>query len=131
MILNNSIENLPKEVKEKINISDCYVEVPLSEEKIQELKDDITITIHEFREKEKAYRETEDEMIFWQDVTDADAFRLATLSGYSRSLHKPYDAYLKEQELFLNNERDEDDASNTKNNNSSEDDDLLEFLKSL
>ena len=132
MILNNSIENLPKEVREKFDIDDCYVEVPLSKEKIQELKDDITITIHEFREKEKAYRETEDEMIFWQDVTDADAFRLATLSGYSRSLHKPYDAYLKEQELFLNNERDEDDASNTKNNSSSDDeDDLFEFLNSL
>ena len=131
MILNNSIENLPKEVKEKFNITDCYVEVPLSEEKIQELKDDITITIHEFREKEKTYRETEDEMIFWQDVTDADAFRLATLSGYSRALHKPYDTYLKEQEMFLNNEKNESDTSNEEDNNSAEDDDLLEFLNSL
>ena len=40
-------------------------------------------------------------MLFWQDVTDADAYRLATLSGYSRKLHKPYDTYLKEQELEL------------------------------
>ena len=70
-------------------------------------------------------------MIFWQDVTDADAFRLATLSGYSRALHKPYDAYLKEQELFLNNGQDECDISNEKNNNLAEDDDLLEFLNNL
>ena len=73
------------------------------------MKADIIETIHDFREKEKEYKETKDEMLFWQDVTDADAYRLATLSGYSRKLHKPYDTYLKEQEMFQNNTDDEDD----------------------
>ena len=91
MILDNTIDCLPDEVREKFVIKDCYVEVPLSEEQIDELKADIIETIHDFREKEKKYRETKDEMLFWQDVTDADAYRLATLSGYSRKLHKPYD----------------------------------------
>ena len=127
MILDNTIDCLPDEVREKFVIKDCYVEVPLSEEKIDELKADIIETIHDFREKEKKYRETKDEMLFWQDVTDADAYRLATLSGYSRKLHKPYDTYLKEQEMFQNNTDDEDDDIESSN----EEDDLLSFLDSL
>lgn len=127
MILENTIDCLPDEVREKFVIKDCYVEVPLSEEKIDELKADIIETIHDFREKEKEYRETKDEMLFWQDVTDADAYRLATLSSYSRKLHKPYDAYLKEQEMFLSNaDCEEDDVKS-----SSEEDDLLSFLDSI
>ena len=127
MILDNTIDCLPDEVREKFVIKDCYVEVPLSEEKIDELKADIIETIHDFREKEKKYRETKDEMLFWQDVTDADAYRLATLSSYSRKLHKPYDTYLKEQEMFQNNTDDEDDDIKSSN----EEDDLLSFLDSL
>ena len=127
MILDNTIDCLPDEVREKFVIKDCYVEVPLSEEKIDELKADIIETIHDFREKENEYRETKDEMLFWQDVTDADAYRLATLSSYSRKLHKPYDAYLKEQEMFLSNADDEEDDVKS----SSEEDDLLSFLDSL
>lgn len=127
MILENTIDCLPDEVREKFIIKDCYVEVPLSEEKIDELKADIIETIHDFREKEKEYKETKDEMLFWQDVTDADAYRLATLSSYSRKLHKPYDAYLKEQEMFENKtgEGSDDIENNT------EEDDLLSFLDSL
>ena len=124
MILDNTIDCLPDEVREKFVIKDCYVEVPLSEEKIDELKADIIKTIHDFREKEKKYRETKDEMLFWQDVTDADAYRLATLSSYSRKLHKPYDVYLKEQEMFEN-------QSEEKNESYDEEDDLLSFVDSL
>ena len=124
MILDNTIDCLPDEVREKFVIKDCYIEVPLSEEKIDELKADIIETIHDFREKEKKYRETKDEMLFWQDVTDADAYRLATLSSYSSKLHKPYDVYLKEQEMFEN-------QSEEKNESCDEEDDLLSFLDSL
>lgn len=127
MIMENTIECLPDDVKSKFEIKDCYVQVPLSEDKVNELKKDITDTIHEFRQKEKEYKETKDEMLFWQDVTDADAFRLATLSGYSRALHKPYDDYLKEQDMFKNNTKDDSDSVE----NNTEEDDLLSFLDSL
>ncbi len=128
MVLENTLDYLPEEVRNKFEIKDCYVQVPLSEEKIDELKSDITDTIHEFREKEKEYKETEDEMLFWQDVTDTDAFRLATLSSYSRKLHKPYDVYLKEQEMFKMNTEDSFDEIEK---SGSEEDDLLSFLDSL
>lgn len=128
MVLENTLDYLPEEVRNKFEIKDCYVQVPLSEEKIDELKSDIADTIHEFREKEKEYKETEDEMLFWQDVTDIDAFRLATLSSYSRKLHKPYDVYLKEQEMFKMNTEDSFDEIEK---SGSEEDDLLSFLDSL
>ena len=128
MVLENTLDYLPEEVRSKFEIKDCYVQVPLSEEKIGELKSDIADTIHEFREKEKEYKETEDEMLFWQDVTDADAFRLATISSYSRKLHKPYDVYLKEQEMFKMNTEDDFDEIEK---NDVEEDDLLSFLDSL
>lgn len=124
MVLNNNIDSLPKEVREKFVIKDCYVQVPLSEEKISDLKNDIMITVSEINLKTEEYEKTNDENIFWQDVTDADEFRLATLSGYSRKLHKPYDAYLKEKELF-NKQEDDSDMDTT------EEDDLLAFVNSL
>ncbi|WP_320973191.1 PD-(D/E)XK nuclease family protein [Enterocloster bolteae] len=124
MVLNNNIDSLPKEVREKFVIKDCYVQVPLSEEKISNLKNDIVTTVSEINLKTEEYEKTNDENIFWQDVTDADEFRLATLSGYSRKLHKPYDAYLKEKELF-NKQEDESDIDTT------EEDDLLAFVNSL
>ena len=122
MVLNNNIDCLPDEVRDKFEIHDCYVQIPLTEEKINDLKTDIISTISEINEKEREYKDSEDENIFWQEVTDADAFRLATLSGYSRSLHKPYDEYLKAQELFKSGEENETD---------NDEEDLLAFVNSL
>lgn len=126
MILNNNIDCLPDEVREKFEIKDCYVQVPLSREKIDELKQDIITTVHEINSKKAKYDNTKDENIFWQEVTDTDEFRLQNLSGYSRRLHKPLDAYLKEKELFTNDENAEDSEDE-----SSEEDDLLAFINSL
>ena len=119
MVLENSIDKLPPEVKQKFVVNDCYIQVPLTEEKIQELKDKIIETVAEITSKEKEYEDTEEETLFWQEVTDSDAFRLATLSGYSRKLHKPYDEYLKEREMFEDKSDEEID------------DDLESFLNSL
>lgn len=124
MILNNNIDCLPQEVREKFVITDCYVQVPLSKEKIEDLKSDIVETIEEINSKVDEYSKTKDENLFWQDVTDADEFRLATLSGYSRVKHKPYDLYLKEKELFV-------DDKQTDSDETSEEDDLLAFINSL
>lgn len=125
MILNNNIDCLPSEVREKFVIKDCYVQVPLSEERIEDLKTDIVETVGEINSKADEYSQTKDEDLFWQEVTDADEFRLATLSGYSRLKHKPYDLYLKEKELFI------DEDKQTDSDDTSEEDDLLAFINSL
>lgn len=119
IILYNSIDNLPNDVKEKIIISDCYVHLPLTEEHIKNLKADIVETITEINNKTEEYKRTEDDKIFWTDVTEKNEYFLAVLSGYSRVLHKPFDEYLKEKEMY-----------NTEDNNSI-DDDLAELLENL
>jgi len=124
MILNNSINGLPNNVKEKFKIQDCFVQVELTEVKIENLKQDIINTVCEINDKEKEYKTLKDERIFWQDVTDADAFRLNVLSGYSKYKHKPYGEYLKAQEMFKNDTEDN-------NEEDKEDDDLLAFLDNL
>ena len=123
MTLNNNIDCLPNEVRDKFEIHDCYVQVPLTTEKINDLKKDIINTVSEINSNSEEYKNTGDENVFWQEVTDADEFRLATLSGYSRKLHKPYDQYLKDKELFLK-DGSEDETDN-------EEDDLLAFVNSL
>lgn len=120
MVINNNIDCLPDEVREKFEIKDCYVQVPLSEEKIQNLKNDIKSTVEEINEKCRKYKDTGDEKVFWQEVTDSDAFRLQNLSGYSRKLHKPLDEYLSKKEMFLKSEEEK-----------SEEDDLIDFINSL
>lgn len=128
MVLNNNLDCLPKEVREKFEIKDCYVQVSLTREKIDELKQDIVETVSEINTKFKEYKDTHDENLFWQEVTPADEFRLQTLSGYSRKLHKPLDVYLKDKEIFMNNDKNSEDK---KNSEPSEEDDLLAFVNSL
>lgn len=43
MVLNNNIDCLPDAVREKFEIHDCYVQVPLTEEKINDLKKTLSI----------------------------------------------------------------------------------------
>lgn len=118
IVMYNSIDTLPNDVKDKIIITDCYIYLPLTQEKIDSLKSDIITTIAEINSKEEEYEKTKDDKVFWIDVTDKNEYFLAVLSGYSRELHKPFDEYLKIKEMF-----------NSENNDP--DDDLLDLLNEL
>jgi hypothetical protein len=116
----NSIDCLPQDVRDKFKIKDCYVEIPLSEDEIDDLKNDIIAALDDIKSKEEQYNINKDENIFWQDVTKEDSYRLSNLSGYSRTLHKPYDEYLKGLEMFR-----------TDNEDDKESDDDLSWLNEL
>ena len=118
IILYNSIDNLPDDIKEKIIISDCYMYLPLTQENIDNLKANIIETVTEIETKTKEYEKTNDENIFWTDVTEKNEYFFSVLSGYSRALHKPYDEYLKAKEMFNTDDNDIDD-------------DLAELLENL
>lgn len=111
-IVLNSLDGLPEDVKNKFSIKDCFVEIPISEESIEELKGDIVTTIADIKNREEQYKENKDENIFWQEVTQADSYCLANLSGYSRNLHKPYDEYLNNLEMFENTETKDEEFEN-------------------
>ena len=113
MVVDNSIECLPGDVKSKFVVKDCYVEISLDDESIQELLDDIVKTVEEIKVKQVEYKNTLDNKIWWQDVTDTESYFLANLNGYSAKIHAPYKAYLDTLEMFNNKDSkvDEEDLS--------------------
>ena len=96
MIETNTIECLPKEVQEKFKINDCFVEVKLNEEIIDNHKQYITNIIVDIIKKEKEFEKTKDKNIFWKDITRESSYYHAVLSGYSSKIHEPYRKYLEE-----------------------------------
>ena len=102
MVVDNSIDCLPDDVKSKFVVKDCYVEISLDDESIQELLDDIIKTVEEIKEKQIEYKNTLDNKIWWQDVTDTESYFLANLNGYSSLIHKPYREYLDKLDMFKN-----------------------------
>lgn len=113
--IDNSIECLPEDVKSKFLVKDCYVEISLDDESIQELLDDIVKTVEEIKIKQNEYKNTLDNKIWWQEVTDTESYFLANLNGYSSAIHKPYREYLEKLDMFKNkdvgNKVEEDDLS--------------------
>ena len=99
MIDTNGIECLPEEIKEKFKIEDCYTEVELNEEIINEHKNNIIKIIMEITKKELEYEKTKDKNIFWQDIDKNSSYYHANLSGYSSKIHEPYKRYLEELDI--------------------------------
>lgn len=98
MLNTNRINCLPKEVQEKFEIDDCFIEVELNEEIVKEHIKKIIDLIAEIEEKESTYKLTKNKDIFWQDVAKDNSYYHANLSGYSANIHEPYKKYLDEFE---------------------------------
>jgi hypothetical protein len=111
MCLTNSLDCLPKEVGELYTIGDCYVEVPITEEIIDNLKNEIVETLIEINKKELEYSKTKDDNIFWQDVDDSNSFFHTVLGGYSTKHHRPLREYLESREMFKQEQNEEEDEN--------------------
>lgn len=100
----NDIAILPDDVREKYEISDCYIWVPLSQNLVDKWVDSITSTINDILTREKEYEKTGNEHLFWDDEESVknESFYFATLCGYSVNLHKPYAQYLDSLEKAKN-----------------------------
>ena len=95
MIDTNSIECLPQEIQDTFEIDDCYIEVEINEEIIEEHKKNIIKVIEEIIEKEEEFKLTKDRNLFWKDVDKNSSYFHANLSGFSSKLHLPYKKYLE------------------------------------
>jgi hypothetical protein len=117
----NSLIHLPDEIKDKFKISDCWVEVELTQDNVEELVNNISETIRFIESLEEDYNQTKNEKLFWdsKESMQKESYYLSELCGYSISQHKPYKEYLDELNMF------KDDIEST-----TEDDDT-EWLKSL
>ena len=99
-IENNDLHVLPQEIQDRYKKSDCYVYIPLDQEIINELKEDIENTLDEIIVKTEEYKKTKDDKLFWTEIDKTKEYYFYCLCGYSRQQHKPFDEYLKDIELF-------------------------------
>lgn len=110
----NTIDNLPKEIQDLYEIKDCYVEANLDENEIKELTDDIYEIITEVYAKEKEYRVSKDDKVWWEEVSDSQSYYFANLCEYNAGQHKPYGEYLDKLELGVKDEYKTDKNINEK-----------------
>jgi hypothetical protein len=106
VINTNSINNLPLEVLEKFKIQDCYVSIEYNEKDIIDLEKRLLNIVKEIEGAILNYEKTNDEKIFWEDVTDATSFYFCNLCEYSVKYHKPYKEYIENLNLFTDEEDD-------------------------
>lgn len=90
-------ENLPEELKNLHSVEDCYVYVELTQEKLEKFQSKLIETIQEIKYKELDC----DENSFIDEVTDKNSYYFYNLCGYSRDKHKPFDNYLTNIEMFM------------------------------
>ncbi|HEY8889820.1 MAG TPA: PD-(D/E)XK nuclease family protein [Clostridium sp.] len=111
--MTNDLSCLPENVQSKYNMKDCFVYIPFTQEEIDNLKSNIVDTIVEISKKEGEYDRTQDENVWWEEITDVDSYFFANLSGYSSFLHKPYAEYLSKRKSYVNSvdSKEEDDLS--------------------
>ena len=100
----NSIDCLPKEVKEKYEITDCHVDVDLTEETAQHWTDFITTTVKDIELREADYAETKSDKCFWddEDSVKEQEYYYANLCAYSVNKLLPYKSYLEKLEASKN-----------------------------
>jgi len=100
MLVSNSIDCLPDEVKEKFTIEDCYVEVENWQDIWEELKEEIIETVNEINRLTEEYNLTGDDKLFWDDdeKLKSQSYYLSNLSDYKISQLKDYANYLERQE---------------------------------
>lgn len=100
----NSLERLPEDLQNKYKIYDCHTYVDTSEEAINKLVEEISITIKDIELREQDYTQTKSEKCFWdtEESLKAQSYYMANLMAYSPNLHKPYAEYLSKLEASKN-----------------------------
>lgn len=129
----NSLDDYP-ELAKHFRLHDCYVYIDVTQENIDELVNKIITTLDEVEEKtdvtkqylniiknssddnEKKSLDNIIDELWWTDIDKGNSYYFFNICGYSRNIHKPFDEYLKDSEMFL--------SKPNSNNGSSEDDDF-------
>lgn len=121
----NTLDVLPPEIRAKYDIKDCFVELDVTNELVEKWTDDIISTIDDILLREKDYKETGSDKVFWeeQEQVKEQSYYFANLCAYSANLHLPYKQYIESFEaaddVFYNVGT---SAGNIKSNTDTEDD---------
>lgn len=111
---NNNMDNIPEHIKSRFTLEDCYVEIPLDQDVIDDLKHEIIHTLNGLKEKEEEYVITKDDTLFWTTIDKSNEYFFNNLCGYNGKQHKPYGEYLDTIKAFTkttDNKNNNDDLS--------------------
>ena len=118
VVTTNSLDGIPAEIASQFTIEDCLVYIPLTEEILKNLNEEVISTINSidkckelwYNTKESGASEIELDKI-WYDTEEqlrANEYYFHNLCGYSLALHKPFAEYwarkqkeLEEQNSFF------------------------------
>lgn len=100
----NDIKRLPEDLQSKYKIYDCHTYVDTSEEAINKLVKEISVTIKDIELREQDYNQTKSEKCFWdtEQSLKEQSYYMANLMSYSPNFHKPYAEYLSKLEAQQN-----------------------------
>ena len=125
----NNLELYPN-VMQHFKLDDCYVNVDLTEENVNNLKNKIIKTLTEVEEKTETAKEyleiintsdNDDEIkyfeklldeLFWVDIKQSDEYYYWNLCNYDRTQHKPWNEYLNNKSMFKKDKQEDDDVFN-------------------
>ena len=110
VVTTNSLDGLPEEISSQFTIEDCLVYIPLSEEILQNLNEEVISTIKSidkckelwYNKKESGADESELDLIWYdsEEQLKANEYYHWNLSAYSQTLHKPFADYVAKQALI-------------------------------
>lgn len=104
VILSNSLDPVPDEIKSQYDIRDCIVYLELNQETLQSFVNKMHMILDDLTERENKTRlllsqgkEIEAENLWWdsKDLLKQNSYFHINLSGYNRKQHKPWDRYCK------------------------------------
>lgn len=90
----NIFDGIPQEIADKFKIYDCFVNIELNEEILNNFVKYIEDKIDEMSSKIELYKLTKDDNLFWKEVTKENSFFFLNLCGYTARHHKPLKKYL-------------------------------------
>lgn len=100
-IMNNNLDNLPKEVQDMFTLHNYYIDVQITEEEAEELKQFVCDTVADIREREKGDWEKE----FPEPVIDrSNSFYFEQLAPHLLKHHKSYQAQMEMQKGIASEE---------------------------
>jgi len=104
----NNFALLPTNVQDKFIFDNYYVYVEINEDIAKKTIEEINNNLDKMMVLKNLYEETNDDKLFWQDVTKDDIYYLSNLGSYSSKIHKPWAEYIKKNKEFLNNKKTRD-----------------------
>lgn len=103
----NTMDNIPKEVRDAYTFDDAYVYVDLSPENIAKVKKELMRLMKEIREKEKA-----DDSDVWEvEVVDSMSYFCTQLCGYKDKC-PCYKEYADNRSLFIDKPKEKEEEVN-------------------